>query len=314
MGSPRILALLGLLALTGCVSTSQPVPPDSLTAYRDTLVQLNTQSVQALTAEYDWNYRNYKQRIRGEEQMNPNSITLQFCQDDFDWQWGACGSDRAEQPVFMVIAEQRRSLAGINQMMIDYANFLLLFNSANEHTRSTLEDSAEKIGKSAQSIASRAGKPLDQATFGAFATIGVGFVEQLLAKKQRDGMAAVMADFQPGVEQFASLGSQAMRISASGIKAEYQDESQPLRVSIARETDGARRLELVEKLIALNEQTAGQLDILNSLRAAYESLPGAHAEVMAALQSGYAASLQELISHIDTIGSAYATLQASDTG
>jgi hypothetical protein len=302
MGSPRILALLGLLALTGCVSTSQPVPPDSLTAYRDTLVQLNTQSVQALTAEYDWNYRNYKQRIRGEEQMNPNSITLQFCQDDFDWQWGACGSDRAEQPVFMVIAEQRRSLAGINQMMIDYANFLLLFNSANEHTRSTLEDSAEKIGKSAQSIASRAGKPLDQATFGAFATIGVGFVD------------AVMADFQPGVEQFASLGSQAMRISASGIKAEYQDESQPLRVSIARETDGARRLELVEKLIALNEQTAGQLDILNSLRAAYESLPGAHAEVMAALQSGYAASLQELISHIDTIGSAYATLQASDTG
>jgi hypothetical protein len=303
MGSPRILALLGLLALTGCVSTSQPVPPDSLTAYRDTLVQLNTQSVQALTAEYDWNYRNYKQRIRGEEQMNPNSITLQFCQDDFDWQWGACGSDRAEQPVFMVIAEQRRSLAGINQMMIDYANFLLLFNSANEHTRSTLEDSAEKIGKSAQSIASRAGKPLDQATFGAFATIGVGFVEQLLAKKQRDGMAAVMADFQPGVEQFASLGSQAMRISASGIKAEYQDESQPLRVSIARETDGARRLELVEKL-----------DILNSLRAAYESLPGAHAEVMAALESGYAASLQELISHIDAIGSAYATLQASDTG
>ena len=49
------------------------------------------------------------------------------------------------------------------------------------------------------------------------------------------------------------------------------------------------------------------------LSAAYESLPGAHAELMAALQSGYRASLGELVSHIEMINSAYQTLHAPGT-
>ncbi len=78
-------------------------------------------------------------------------------------------------------------------MLIDYANFLILFNGANENTKKALEDSAEKIGASAKSIAATFGATLNEEKFGAFSTIGVNIVQQYLAKKQRDGMAAVMA-------------------------------------------------------------------------------------------------------------------------
>ena len=314
MRNLRVCAFLGLLALSACVSTSPPIAPDSLADFRDTLVQLNVKSTEALTAEHDWNYRNYKQRVKADSETSPKALTkaltLDFCETDFDSYWGGCDVGSEESPVFMVIADSKRDLSRLNQAMIDYANFLLLFNNANDDTRSSLENSAAKIGQSAQSIAAKAGTSLNQANFGAFATIGVGIVEQLLAKKQKDGMAAVLADFQPGVETFAELGSEAMRISAVGIQTEYQDESPPLRAKIATETDGSARLQQVEKLIALNEQTSRQLDTLKILSAAYESLPGAHAELISALQSGYRASLGELVSHIEMISSAYQTLNA----
>jgi len=313
MNNLRVLAFLGLLTLSACVSTSPPIQPDSLADFRDTLVQLNVKSTEALTAEYDWNYRNYKQRVRADSETSPNALTLDFCETDFDSYWGGCDGGSEEPPVFMVIADSKRDLSKLNQTMIDYANFLLLFNNANDDTRSSLKDSATKIGQSAQSIAAKAGTSLNQENFGAFATISVGIVEQLLAKKQKDGMAAVLADFQPGVQTFAALGSEAMRISAVGIQTEYQDESPSLRAKIATETDGAARLQQVEKLIALNEQTSRQLDTLKILSAAYESLPGAHAELIAALQSGYRASLGELVSHIEMINSAYQTLHAPGT-
>jgi hypothetical protein len=295
MRSLRTSALLGLLLLlSACVSTSPPIPPNSLGDFRDTLVQLNAKSTEALTAEHEWSYRNYKRWVKGEEAVNPNSLALQFCDSDFDAYWGSCDVESEGTPVFMVIADSRRDLGRLNQMLVDYANFLLLFNS----------------GQSAQSIAAGAGLTLNEAKFGAFAKIGVGIVEQLLAKKQRDGMVAVLADFQPGIQAFADLGAQAMQISAAGIQTEYQTEVQPLKRAIVEEQDNTSRLKLVEELIALNEQTARQLDVLQSLTAAYGSLPGAHAELMSALQSGYRASLNELVASIEAVGSAYQTLHA----
>lgn len=47
----------------------------------------------------------------------------------------------------MVIADSRRDLGRLNQMLIGYANFLLLFNNANEDTRSSLEAAAGRIGQ-----------------------------------------------------------------------------------------------------------------------------------------------------------------------
>jgi hypothetical protein len=313
MRSLRASALLGLLALAACVSTSPPIPPNSLGDFRDTLVQLNAKSAEALTAEHEWSYRNYKRSVKEADSLDPRSLTLDFCGSDYDAYWGSCNLESEGTPVFMVIADSRRDLGQLNQMLIDYANFLLLFNSANEDTRASLEDAAGRIGQSANSIAAKTGLTLNEARFGAFAKIGVGIVDQLLAKKQRDGMAAVLADFQPGVQAYADLGSQAMRISAAGIQTEYQTEVQPLKVAIVREEDGAGRLKLAEELIALNEQTARQLDVLEGLAAAYGSLPGAHAELMSALQSGYRASLSELVASIERIGSAYQTLHGTES-
>lgn len=313
MRSLRATALLGLLVLSACVSTSPPIPPNSLGDFRDTLVQLNTKSVEALTAEHDWSYRNYKRSVKGKESLDPKSLTLEFCGSDYDAYWSGCDLQSETTPVFMVIADSRRDLGRLNQMMIDYANFLLLFNNANEDTRSSLESAAGRIGGSARSLAAKFDRSFNEAQFGAFAKIGVGIVDQLLAKKQRDGMAAVLADFQPGVLAFAELGVEAMENSALGIQTEYQTEVKPLKESIVNEGGGNGRLKLVEDLIALNEQTARQLDVLGSLAAAYGSLPGAHAELMSALQSGYRASLNELVAHIEAVNSAYQTLHAPGT-
>ncbi len=308
----NVLAVLGLLALTACVSTRQPVQPDSLSHFQAALVDLNVQSTSALQAEYDWNYRNFKEQVKAENQLDPRPITLRFCGgDDFEWQWGDCGTDSSNLPVFKVIAESKYRLAKLNQMLIDYANFLILFNGANENTKKALEDSAEKIGASAKSIAATFGATLNEEKFGAFSTIGVNIVQQYLAKKQRDGMAAVMAEFHPGVVEYARLGSTAMKISAIGIEEEYNAENPRFTRKIPVEQDAAKRLALVEKLLALNEKTTPQLDILKSLSAAYEAIPPAHAGLMTALQSGYNPTLEELVAHIELIASIQERLEVS---
>jgi hypothetical protein len=306
------LLLVFALMISGCVSTSQPISPDSLNHYRDTLVDLNVSSIQAVTVEYEWNYRNFKERIKTQDQTDPNPLTLRFCGERYEWRWGDCGANQSKMPAFNVIAQSRGDLAKINQAMIDYANFLIQFSTANEGSKANLEAAAKKIGVATQSISSQFDIDLNDANVGAFATMGVGVVQQLLAKKQREGVAAVMADFQPGIQYFANLGSQAMAISAAGIKDEYNQENKKTTRAIATESDGSKRLDLVEKLLKLNEQTSAQLDSLGVLSAAYESLPNAHEELMAALKSGQQASLAELVGHIEMISGIARTFKESD--
>lgn len=300
------------LMVSGCVSTSQPISPDSLNHYRDTLVDLNVKSVQAITVEYEWNYRNFKERIKMEDQTDPNPLTLRFCGGRYEWRWGDCDADQSKMPAFNVIAKSRADLAKINQAMIDYANFLIQFSTANEGSKANLDAAAKKIGVATKSISSQFGVDLNEANVGAFASMGVSVVQQYLAKKQREGMAAVMADFQPGILYFANLGSQAMAISAAGIKDEYNKENKKTARAIATESDGSKRLALIERLLKLNEQTSAQLDALSVLSAAYESLPNAHEELMAALESGQQASLAELVGHIEMISGIARTLKESD--
>lgn len=307
------LLLVFALMISGCVSTSQPISPDSLNHYRDTLVDLNVSSIQAMTVEYEWNYRNFKERIKTQDQTDPNPLTLRFCGGRYEWRWGDCDADQSKIPAFNVIAQSRADLAKLNQVMIDYANFLIQFSTANEGSKANLEAAAKKIGVATQSISSQFGIDLNEDNVGAFATMGVGVVQQLLAKKQREGMAAVMADFQPGIQYFANLGSQAMAISAAGIKDEYNQENKKTTRAIATESDGSKRLDLVEKLLKLNEQTSAQLDSLGVLSAAYESLPNAHEELMAALRSGQQASLAELVGHIEMISGIARTFKESDS-
>jgi len=311
----KLIILLVALMAGGCVSTSQPISPDSLNHYRDTLVDLNVKSIQAITAEYEWNYRNFKERIKTQDQTDPNPLTLRFCGGKFEWRWGDCGTDTDQStiPVFNVIAQSRADLAAINQVMIDYANFLIRLNSANEDSKANLDAAAQKIGAATKSISSQFDVELNEARFGAFATMGVSIVQQILAKKQRQGMTAVMADFQPGVQSFADLGSEAMAISATGIKDEYNKENKKTTRAISVESDGSKRLALIEKLLKLNEQTSAQLDSLSVLSSAYESLPNAHEELMAALQTGGHASLAELVGHIEMISNIARTYQKPDS-
>jgi hypothetical protein len=308
-----VIFLTVFLLAGGCVSTRPPLPPDSLNQYRDTLVDLGVKSNQALTTEYDWNYRNFRERLETEGDIDPLTLVLRFCGGTFDWQWGECGGDDSAMPVFNVIAKSRSDLAMLNDLLTGYANLLIGFNGANSDTRADLEASAENIGNSVASISGRFGNQLDTQKIGAFSSIGVAAVEQLLAKKQRDGMAAVMQEFHPGVREFALLGSRAMEISAVGIKDEYGDEHQKLVVSIARESDGAKKVKLVEELLALNEQTSMHLDSLGSIYAAYRVLPNADAGLISALESGRRANLEQLIGHVEAISAAYQQFKAADS-
>ena len=312
------LLVIFALLVSGCVTTSPPISPDSLGKYRDTLVDLNVKSNQALTAEYDRNFNNFKARVKNENQINPNPLTLRFCSGVFDWQWGDCPDDNSDnnetaQPAFNVIAKSRANLGELNQLMIDYANFLIQFNNANENTQANLAASAEKIGASAKSIASKFGSELNDAKLGAFGKIGANIMQQLLAKKQREGMSAVLADYQTGVNSFAELGSQAMVNSAIGINADYNVEQKKIARKIATEQDGTKRFMFVEQLLALNEQTASQLDSLRALSAAYKAIPSAYAELISAVKSGQDVSLKELVGHIETIAAIHKSLQATQT-
>ncbi len=306
----RILSLLLCAAvfLGGCVSTSTPIPPDSLTGFRDAMVELDKGSKLALTAEYDWTYQNYREQIKASEEVDARAFMLCPSDDMYTWNWGACEAEGLEPPLINDIAATREMLGQLNRLFIDYGNFLVQFNAANENTQSSLEATAEKVGNSVQSIGNTFGQDLSRDKIGAFANIGAAIVGQWLAKKQRDGMADVMQEFQAGVEAFSALGYQAMENSAFGIQDEYQTQSEVLANKIKDEADGARRFGHIEQLLELNEKAITSLDRLGSLDAAYRALPGAHLELIMALEEGRSPGLGELVGHIETISAAYQTI------
>ncbi len=303
------LLILALLA-SGCVSTGTPVSPDALVTYRDSMVDLDQASAEALTYEYDWNYRNYREQVQAQDSSDTAPLILDFCEGmtTYEWRWGDCDLQTSELPVFYAIADMRTRLGQLNQLMVDYANFLIALNGANEGSQAVVEAAAEKVSASVSSIAGTFGEDLDRDRLGAFSSIGAAFVRQHLAREQRDSMAEVMGGFQPGIEQFAMLGAIAMRTSAGGIKAEYLLDRKPLTEQIAGETDGGQRFALIKQLFDLNEITIAAIESRKALGAAYQALPGAHRELIEALEAGRQPGLGELVGHIEMINAAYQIL------
>jgi hypothetical protein len=75
-----------------------------------------------------------------------------------------------------------------------------------------------------------------------------------------------------------------------------------------KSAEGADQQKFLEQLLALNDRTTEQLDLLRQLEAAYKALPGGHLKLIEAQRTGSAVKLTSIIASIEAIADIRAKL------
>lgn len=305
----KVPLLLLVLLLNGCASlSSPPIPTNALGEYQQTIEQLRVESDKALSLEYDLAYESYLARTRLTAGLNPEPFKLTFPDGDFDWQLGNNSNDQAE---FVAIGNSRRLLNNLHQVLLDYVAVLTQLNTSGTRAEARVEAATEKMSNSISSLTNlfskQLGGPIDQTTLGIFGLAANEIASQVIQRKRNSSMAEVMSDFQPGVEKIAELAAFAVATSASGIKLPYQTKAQVISMKLTDAT-GADQQKLLEQLLALNDRTTEQLELLRQLEAAYNALPGGHLKLIEAQRTGSAVNLTSIIASIEAIADIRAKL------
>jgi hypothetical protein len=306
MRNSKVITLLFAFLLSGCASLSTPpIPSNALGEYQQTIEQLRVESDRSLSLEYDLAYESYLARTRLTAGLDPEPFKLVFLPSgDFDWQVGGNPADQAE---FVAIGNSRRQLNSLHQVLLDYISVLVQLNTAGTQAEARVEAATEKMTGSVSSLASLFGSPINETNLGIFGMTASAIAKKVIERKQNSSMAEVMSDFQPGVVKVSDLAAFAVAISASGIKESYHNRAQPIALKMAT-AEGSNQQKLLEQLLALNDRTTEQLELLRQLEGAYNALPGAHLKLIEAQRSGSALTLTSIIASIEAIADIRAKL------
>ena len=305
MRNSKAVTLLFAFLLTGCATLSTPpIPTNALGEYQQTIEQLRVESDKALSLEYDLAYESYLARTKLTAGLDAEPFKLVFPSGDFDWQIGSNPDDQAE---FVAIGNSRRQLNSLHQVLLDYIAVLAQLNTAGTQAEERVKAATEKMTSSVSSLATLFGSPVNETNLGLFGLTADAIAAKIIERKQNSSMAEVMSDFQPGVEKIANLAAFAVAVSASGIKLPYQNQAQIIALKLTTAT-GSDQQKFLEQLLALNDRTTEQLDLLRQLEIAYNALPGGHLNLIEAQRSGSTVNLTSIIASINAIADIRAKL------
>ena len=305
-----------ILFAAGCViqgactvaPTAPPIDQSAIGEYRAVVEALRVESSTALTRERDLAYQSFLQRMTQAARADPRPLLMEFPPDSsFAWQVGGSESQSVE---FIEIGKVRGILDSLHQLLLDYLDVLSQLNSAAAPAAEKLNASTEKLSGSLVSVSKKLDLEVNEQRMGVFSEAASALGRELLARKQRAGITAVMSDFQPVLVNVARSASAAVATSATGIKSHYQDKANPLARAVITAAPGERE-PLVAQLLALNERTIEQLTILQELFNAYQRLPAGHLALMEAMQSGGVARMESLVLGITAIADLNQRLQAA---
>ncbi len=279
----------------GCTAATT-VPAKPFQEFQQSIAQLKASSDQALSVEQELVYQRYVEewklagtvdQLQLQPNQNPSPFNMQL----------------AEAVLFKDIQAARSNLGKINTLVLQYANTLLLLTGSSDQSPNIDADSiAGELQTNANALAVTLGRENDIADgfFFGFGVLAKNYVEG----KRQESLIELIRSSQAEIRSFAAAGRQITQISGSGIQAEYLTSYSKMTAA-ASELSESERGELIEAILALNEQTLRQLDTLKLIYEAYGALPAAHRKLEQSVKDGASLSFTELLTYAETLKNRY---------
>ncbi|HEX9944111.1 MAG TPA: hypothetical protein VGG03_19030 [Thermoanaerobaculia bacterium] len=270
----RALALslvLGVMVLgTGCAS----VDTGPFTQFASSLQSLRTgvdsQAGAAVTASRE---ELVEKVAKGE--VSPADLQLEFDPSNpFVTSYGFAENE----PNFVKLIRFRQGLAALNDVMIDYAQSLVVLSGGGQGgdilpTSAQFDQMAQDLNANAGTAASALGVSIGPDQRALLSTVAVQLFKAYIENKRRKDLAAAIGEVQPRIDEFSRAAQEAVHFLASMVQTDYDKEILPLATVTPPNAT---------PILNLNDTTQATLATLAALSSSYGALRDAHRDLKAA--------------------------------
>ena len=292
-GWAAAMAIAVTLAMTLGCATIDSTPFED---YRDAFIAVQSSSDKVLSVDYEWTYRTYVEKLAAGEEVSPADLILEFPMGDYEWKLSS-------DVMLTRVQRTRNGLSELNGAFADYTILLaqLAGGAVSDSTR--FEGLAVTLNRRAQSAADalefdNAGEEL-----ALFSSAGMALARGYLGRQRKSTLEKIISKNQAGVDFFAREASDAVKIVARDLKAEYQNHAGRLTGAWS-EASATGRKRLANELLRLNADMITYLGALEVLDSCYAVLARKHAELGRSLAKGEF-SVGELLDAADRLNAQY---------
>lgn len=265
------LLLLGATVLgTGCAS----VDPAPFTQFESSLESLREGSDTQAGAAVAASRQDLVDKVANKE-VSPADLQLEFdASNPYVTSYGFA----EQEPNFVKLTRFRQGLADLNDVMIDYAQSLVLLSGGGQGgdilpTSAQFDQMATDLNANAGNAAAALGLKVDPQKQALLSTAAVQLFKAYIERKRSKDLMAAIEEVQPRVDDFAKAAQQAVHFLASMVQTDYNVEFLPL--ATAQPANAT-------PILSLNDSTQTTLATLDAMSRSYGALPQAHRDLKAA--------------------------------
>jgi len=267
----RCLTAGALMALAGCATVNTEPFEQYHSAVRE--AQAGMEAVMSVSAE--WSREEFVDNIANDPQARFVNLMIKPG-DGYDWSQPA-------KPLYVNVQHARAALVQLNSSFSQYTSLLARLASRNLVSTAEFDYMAREINQhttDAVRALNLAVPPQGVALLSVAASEAARlFIE---SRRQRYLQEAIEYN-QSNVTHYAALCISLLHTMRGSIKASYTDRAAALHTTWDV-NDRTRRRTATEAMLALNEQYAGAMRILQELEQAYQEMPAAHASLAEAIE------------------------------
>lgn len=280
-----VLVFVVTVSLLGC-ATVQKVQPEPFGEFSSSVQELRRGADAALEINEKLNRERFVNEtledLGGPEAAESvNNLLIDSKADQpFAWTMG-------QTPLFMASRRFRHGVYTLNTTLIAYAELLEELASPKLVSREQFDGMARDLDANLTSAAlSLDIKGADQG-FAIFSVAASTAMHAYIQNRRRAALRDALEKNQVHIEAISTQLQQAMRLAARNLRNDYENRWRLLAMQLtpgAGGTESAQRKK-IEAIITLNEDFVTRLSALETLNNSYRALPGAHQELITALDN-----------------------------
>ncbi len=220
-----------------------------------------------------------------------------------------------QTPLFMASRRFRHGVYTLNTTLVAYSELLKELASPKLVSREHFDGMARDLDANLTSAALALDiKGADQG-LAIFSVAASTAMHAYIQNRRRAALRDALEKNQVHIKGISTQLQQAMRLAARNLRNDYENRWRPLATQLtpgAGGTQSARRRK-IEAIITLNEEFVTRLSALETLNSSYRVLPGAHRELITALDNSGSglSSIRELYANGKRLHNLYKELAAS---
>ena len=189
-------------------------------------------------------------------------------------------------PLFMMSPRFRQGVYNLNTSLIEYAELLGVIAAPDLVSQSYFDSLTKDLNANLMAAISTLDVEYMNQEIGLFSVAATKIFQEYVENHRVSVLRDALQKNQGNIEFIALSLQKAMRLAAANLNKDYYKRSMELALQLTPSAGGNKsvRRKKVEELIKANELYVNRLSIIETLHNSYRALPGAHRELIKAVE------------------------------